>query len=105
MMIAIWPLVIAVVGAFLYGWNGHELSRLTFFVGMIWLVFSMIGQKVALGSTAVAVWPFVWAVAGALVYVLTKDNQKVKELARITFFVGLGWLVYTLVGHTLKLNP
>ena len=51
----------------------------------------------------IAVWPLVIAIAGALVYALS-NNTKAAELGRIMFFCGLFWLVYSLVGHSLKLG-
>jgi Na+/phosphate symporter len=51
----------------------------------------------------IAVWPLVVAIIGALVYALS-SNTKVTEMGRITFFVGFFWLVYSLVGHSLKLG-
>lgn len=44
---------------------------------------------------ATAIVPFVVAVAGALAYGYA-SNGKVQELGRITFFVGMLWLVQTL---------
>jgi len=50
----------------------------------------------------IAIWPLVIAVIGALVYALA-SNSKAAELGRLVFFCGFFWLVYSLVGHTLKM--
>ena len=54
MLIAIWPLVIAVVGALVYALAGNakaaELGRITFFCGMLWLAYSLVGHTMHLGS-------------------------------------------------------
>lgn len=51
----------------------------------------------------IAVWPLVIAVIGALVYALA-SNTKAAELGRIVFMCGFFWLVYSLVGHSLKIG-
>lgn len=50
----------------------------------------------------IAVWPLVIAVVGALVYALS-SNTKASELGRLVFFCGFFWLVFSLLGKTLKL--
>jgi len=54
MLIAIWPLVIAVIGALVYALAGNakatELGRITFACGMLWLVYSLVGHTMHLGS-------------------------------------------------------
>jgi Na+/phosphate symporter len=54
MMIAVWPLVVAVVGALVYALSSNtkasELGRITFFVGLFWLVYSLVGHTLKLGS-------------------------------------------------------
>lgn len=50
----------------------------------------------------IAVFPLVVAIIGALVYALA-SNSKAAELGRITFFVGLLWLVYTAMGKVVHL--
>lgn len=53
MMIAVWPLVIAVVGALVYALASNskasEMGRIAFFVGLLWLVYSLVGHTLKLG--------------------------------------------------------
>jgi Na+/phosphate symporter len=53
MMIAVWPLVVALVGALVYFIASNtkvvEIGRLTFFVGLFWLVYSLVGKTLHLG--------------------------------------------------------
>jgi Na+/phosphate symporter len=51
----------------------------------------------------IAIWPLVVCVAGLILY-LAATNAKPVEIGRITFMVGLLWLVYGLVGHVLHLG-
>jgi Na+/phosphate symporter len=105
MMIAIWPLVICVVGALIYALTDKpsELGRITYGVGLLWLTYSLMKHSLKLDDMAVAVWPLVIAVVGALVYALS-GNAKAKEMGRIAFMDGMIWLVFGLVGKTLSLG-
>lgn len=54
MLIALWPLVVAVVGALLFfiaKTNGDvkEVGRILFFVGAFWLVYSLTGKTLHVG--------------------------------------------------------
>lgn len=53
MALAVWPLVIAVVGALVFALSGHtkmkEMGRIAFMVGMIWLVYSLVGKTMTMG--------------------------------------------------------
>jgi hypothetical protein len=51
----------------------------------------------------IAVWPLLVLIIGLLIYVLA-SHAKVVEMGRLTFFVGLFWLVYSLVGKTVHLG-
>jgi Na+/phosphate symporter len=46
---------------------------------------------------ATIVWPLVFAIAGALVYAFA-TNGKLQEMGRLTFFIGMFWLCYSLHG-------
>lgn len=46
--------------------------------------------------------PLIASIVGALVYALT--SGKLSELGRVTFAVGLFWLVYTLAGKGIHLS-
>lgn len=48
------------------------------------------------------VFPLVLLIVGLLTYVLA-TNAKASEIGRLVFFVGLFWLVYLLLGHTIRL--
>ena len=54
MLIAVWPLIIAVIGALVYALAGNtkavELGRITFFCGLFWLVSTLVGHTFHLGS-------------------------------------------------------
>lgn len=50
---------------------------------------------------ATVIYPLAFAVLGAFVYALTKD--KLSELGKIIFSVGMLWLVYTLAHATMHL--
>jgi Na+/phosphate symporter len=53
MLIAVWPLVFAIVGLLLYfvatNAKVQEVGRVLFFVGMLWLVYSLTGHALKLG--------------------------------------------------------
>jgi hypothetical protein len=53
MLIAVWPLVIAVVGLLLWALSSNgkaaEVGKWMFVVGMFWLVYSLTGKTVRLG--------------------------------------------------------
>ncbi len=53
MLIAVWPLVIAIVGVLVYfvSANGkvQEVGRLLFAIGMLWLVYALTGHTLKLG--------------------------------------------------------
>lgn len=52
MMIAIFPLVVAVVGALVYALASNtkaaELGRIAYFVGLLWLVYTAMSKTVHL---------------------------------------------------------
>ncbi len=50
----------------------------------------------------IAIAPLLFAVVGVLLFALCKD--KLSEIGRLTFFVGLLWLVYTLATKTVHLG-
>lgn len=52
----------------------------------------------------VIIYPALVAILGALAYALS-TNARVQELGRITFFCGLFWTVYVLIGHTTRVLP
>jgi hypothetical protein len=47
--------------------------------------------------------PLVFALIGAMVYLLVNRNVKVARLGEITFFVGMLWLVYELLGRMFRI--
>jgi chromate transport protein ChrA len=53
MLIAVWPLLVAVIGALVYalasGTKVAELGRITFFVGVLWLVYTLATKTVHVG--------------------------------------------------------
>lgn len=53
MLIAVWPLVIAVVGALVYALSSNpkaaELGRLIFFCGFFWLVYTLAKSVLTVG--------------------------------------------------------
>lgn len=53
MLIAVWPLVFALVGILVYALASHpkmsEAGRLTFFAGMLGLVFSLLRHALRVG--------------------------------------------------------
>lgn len=54
MLIAIWPLVVAVIGALIYALASNskasELGRIVFFCGFFWLVYTLVGHTLHLGE-------------------------------------------------------
>lgn len=54
MLIAIWPLVICIAGLILYlaATNAKpvEIGRIMFFVGLLWLVYGLVGKTLHLGG-------------------------------------------------------
>ena len=51
----------------------------------------------------IAVWPIITAIIGILLYFVA-THPKVQEVGRVLFFIGMFWLVYSLVGHALKMG-
>lgn len=53
MLIALWPLVIAVIGVLVYALTSNpklsEIGRIVFFVGLFWLVYSLTGKTLHVG--------------------------------------------------------
>lgn len=52
--------------------------------------------------TVIAVWPLVVALLGLALWALA--SGKPSEAGRMLFQIGMLWLVYSLMGHVLKLG-
>ena len=47
--------------------------------------------------------PLAFAILGALIYALSSKNSPVNRMGEITFFVGMFWLVYELLGRMFRI--
>lgn len=52
---------------------------------------------------ATVIVPLIVVLIGLILFVAPKTNAEIKELGRLAFFVGLFWLVYLLLNHTVHL--
>ena len=52
MLIAIWPLIVLILGILLYSLASNvkvaEMGRIAFFVGLLWTVYPLIGKTLSL---------------------------------------------------------
>jgi Na+/phosphate symporter len=51
----------------------------------------------------IAIWPAVIMLVGLLMFMLIK-NSDWRRIGEIMFFVGLFWMTYAILGHTLHIG-
>ncbi len=114
MVIAYIPALVCLIGILMWalcsGALLREVGRWMYIIGLFVTVQATVGSTLHAGSVVIAPIPFVVCIVGLLIWAIPRPSGEeppvglMKQAGKIAFWVGLFWVVESLMNHTLKIG-